>query len=168
MVPGDEYIPYRASHQGNGAQKSTRSNQRANVCIRWFPGEIETTVTLFDVHSGDKGIAKLIGMVHDLIHKKFAFAIMNYLVNFYDPSISIIWTYAYRLNVRIEDRPLASPVLAHAFMSIDEAALHPVRPDDIGTHPGEDGVEAACVEIAVSAFEEFAVVAHSGRSLVPY
>lgn len=57
-----------------------------------FPncGECAIAATLFDVHSGDEGIANVIGVMDDLIRQEPALAVMNHLVNFDDPSASII------------------------------------------------------------------------------
>lgn len=107
-----------------------------------------------------------VGMTDHLIDKKFAFTIMNHLVNFYNPSASVIKVYAHWFDVRIEDGPLPGPVVAYTFVPIDEAAFHSVRPDDVGLHSGQHGVEPAGIEIAVGALEEFAFVRHGARFCV--
>ena len=88
-------------------------------------------------------------MADELVDQKFALAIMNHLVNIYHPSASLIMIYVKRLDMRIEHGPLPRPIIAHALVSMDEAALHSVRPDHIGVHPGQHRVEAAGIEIAV-------------------
>ena len=116
---------------------------------------------LFDVHSGDKGIVNFVGMADGLVDEQRAFAVMNNLMNFHNPSASIIEIYGDRFDTGIEDGPLPGPILANAFMTIDEAAFHAVRPHHVRLHPGEDGIDIAGVEIAVGAFKEFAFRGHA-------
>jgi len=86
--------------------------------------------------------------------------IMNNLVNFNNPSSLDVAAYLQWLNVGIEHGPLPGPVVAHALMPMDEAALHPVRPNDIGVHAGENSVQPPGVEVPVGAFEECAFIGH--------
>ena len=102
-----------------------------------------------------------IGVADGLVDEQRAFAVMNNLMNFYNPSASIIDIYGDRFDMWIEDGPLPSPILANAFMTIDEAAFHAVRPHHVRLHAGQDGIDIAGVEIAIGAFEEFAFGSHA-------
>src|SRR5579862_7981844 len=156
--PGDEYSPCRSTYQERGSK---------NIMCFLVPDGIPNGIpaTLFDVHSGNEGITNFIGVADHLIDQKFAFAVMNYLVNFHDPSASVIGIYAYRFDVRIEESPLPGPVFAHALVPIDEAAFHSVRPDDIGLHSRQYRVEPAGIEITVGTTKEFTFIGHGGSPL---
>lgn len=90
-------------------------------------------------------------MMDDLIDQQVSFTVMNHLVNCDHESASWIRGYLEGLNMWIEDCPLPGPVIAHAFMSIDEAAFHSIRPDHVGLHAGKNRVEPASIEVTVSA-----------------
>src|SRR4051794_27441668 len=90
---------------------------------------VQTAARLFDVHSGDEGIVNAKRVMNHLIHQQFATTIMNYLMNFYDPSALLVPVYLHWFDLRIEQGPLPRPVVAYALVSPDEAAFHSVWPD---------------------------------------
>lgn len=107
----------------------------------------------------------LVGMVDNLIDQKFAFAIMHHLVHFHNPSASLIGAYLHRLHVWIKQCPLARPVVAHALMPVDEAALHSVRPDHVRTHARQNCIDPAGIEIEVCSLKQLAFVTHSSTRI---
>ena len=77
--------------------------------------------------------------------------IVHDLVNAYSDASGFVWGKAHRVYVRIDHAPLAGPVGTYAIMAMDDAALHAIGPDHVGTHRGQGAVEVPCVEGGVSA-----------------
>src|SRR5215472_9119751 len=106
-------------------------------------------------------------MVNDLVHKQFAIATPHHLVDLHHPSASFVVSYVHRLDMRIKNIPLPCPVVPHTFVSIDEPAVHPVRPDHVGGHAGEDVLQPPAIEVAIRPLEDFTLCAHP-CSLFPW
>lgn len=97
-------------------------------------------------------------MLYGAIEEEVSASIAHYLSNVhYGLSVSDICE-SYRLDVGIEDLPLAQPVVPDLGMSVNAAAFHSVGPVNVGMHQGQDGVDVAGVEGSISSLDEFPVV----------
>src|SRR5579863_1030334 len=104
---------------------------------------------LLDVHAFDEAIPDSISVMDQGVDEQISFKIADRLVNLDDESASGIWFNMERLYMRIDRRPLASPVIAHRIYPIDVPTFHAVRPFDIRMHAREYSVHMACVEVLV-------------------
>ena len=64
----------------------------------------------------------------------------------------------HRLYVWIDDGPLAGPVLAHGFATMDVATIHAVGPDHIISERGQYAVYVPGVEAIVDAYQDSSAV----------
>ena len=63
-----------------------------------------------------------------------------------------------RLDVPVDHGELARPVLAHGVAAVDAAALHPVRPVDVGRQALEHGLDVARVERGVELSQHAVII----------
>jgi hypothetical protein len=65
------------------------------------------------------------------------------------------------LDVRIDDGPLACPIVAYSIPSVDVAAFHPICPDDVLVQGRKHAIHVASVKPVVHVFKEFHLLGHS-------
>ncbi|MBB6221468.1 hypothetical protein GGE66_002441 [Rhizobium leguminosarum] len=63
-----------------------------------------------------------------------------------------------RLDMRADDSPLTSPVIAHGLTTMDMAALHAVGPGDIIRKDGKDRVNVSGVEAGINALDHLNII----------
>ena len=122
----------------------------------------------FNIHSFDQSIAQTIDVVHLLVHNQLTLAVMDDLVHLYRKSAIVELVNLNGLDMRVEHRPLPSPVIAHAFMSMDEAAFPTVRPLNIRRHEGQYRIEVSCVKAGVCGLQDFVFLVHWFSGLKGY
>src|SRR6266567_3448350 len=101
--------------------------------------------------------------MHDRIEQQVAVMVVDDLVDLDYPSAGLVLCDADRLYFGVENRPLARPVVTNSFHAIDEATLHPVRPNDIRMHAGQHVVQSTRVEFAIGGVKQFARGRHLFR-----
>ena len=117
---------------------------------------------LLDLHAFDETIAERVRMMDDGIREKVARAIVHHLMDFNNGAVWLAGLDPHRIDVGIEDGPLAGQVGADFIVSVDTAAFHAVGPIDVGLHAGQHGVDAARIEITVGTGKQVALIAFYG------
>jgi hypothetical protein len=92
--------------------------------------------------------------------ERFAFEIADGLPDFCDDRAIRSSMKAHRFDVRTDHGPLARPVLAYCFASMNVATIHTVGPGDIIGEHGQHAVNVPCVKAIVDALEEFDITIH--------
>jgi len=90
-----------------------------------------------------------INVLDHLIENHVAGQIANGLMDLDDDSAVRAGGEADRLDVRVDDCPLAGPVVADFRVAMESAAFHSVRPIHILVHGFENCVDVAGVEVIV-------------------
>src|SRR5215470_1746467 len=97
-------------------------------------------------------------MLDHLIDKAIPFEVVHDLVDFDSHLPFGAFRKRYRLDVRINRCPLARPVTADSFASVDVPSLHAVCPNDILMQGREHRLDVASVEEIVESLKEFHVI----------
>ena len=116
------------------------------------------TRALFNVHSLNEAILNPIGVVNDRVDENFALEIACDLMDFNDEAAGFIPRNGQRLHMRINDRPLASPICTHRVAPMDVSALHSVGPCNVRMHSRQDFIDKALIEVAIGSGQQFALV----------
>ncbi len=102
-----------------------------------------------NVHSVNKPVFEGVDMFHNVIHKDGAGQIANDLMDAHRRRAPLVFLYMNRLNTGVQSAKLPRPVAADLIASKHAAAFDAVWPVDIGTHQGENGINASPVESGV-------------------
>jgi hypothetical protein len=103
-----------------------------------------------NLHSINESVPEEIDMSNKLVHQYRASQIADDLVDAHYGAAAFVLIDLNRLNVRIKDGPLTSPVAADLIVSKHATAFHAVWPVHIGTHEGENGLYIPPIECRVS------------------
>src|SRR4051794_17091723 len=99
-------------------------------------------------------------MAHGPIRQHLAGEVVHSLVHCNDNLALRIRSKAHRLDMWIDQGPLARPVGADAIVPVDVAAVHPVRPDNVLVQDGENRFQVTGIETIIEMFETFRRVGH--------
>jgi len=99
-----------------------------------------------DVHALNQTVFECVDMLDHSVQKRLAGQIAHNLMNADDNAAGRVCLESLRFDVRIKHAPLSRPVLSHAFVTMDRAAFHSIRPNDIRLHRGQRAIQIARVE----------------------
>jgi hypothetical protein len=114
-----------------------------------------------DIEACDQPVLDPKNVTDHLIRQYVALKVAHDLVNFDDDFSVGAGGEGDGRDVRIDHRPLARPIAAHAFPSTNVAAFHPICPHDVLVHGCEHSLHVSGVEPVINEFEKFHLVEHS-------
>src|ERR1019366_6813100 len=80
-------------------------------------------VFMRNIHALDQTVADATDMIDDCVENLVAFEVLHHLVNGNDPTITFIQFDSLRFNVRIENRPLFSPISPDRIATMNVSTL---------------------------------------------
>jgi hypothetical protein len=113
-----------------------------------------------NLHAADEAILYQVHVLHPLIDEEFAAEIANDLMDVNGGAAIGFGGEIGGFDVRVEDRPLASPVVANLCVTAGATVFHQVGPVYVAMHEVEHGVDVACVEVLIRGGEKFSVSLH--------
>src|SRR5687767_13274978 len=96
-------------------------------------------------------------MLDHLICYNISSQIANDGMNISDNSPLLIGCEALRFDVRINQTPLASPVVTHSAMPLNTPAFHTIGPIYIRTHSSQNRINITGIECLVDLCEKFLI-----------
>ena len=90
-------------------------------------------------------------MVDYLIGLDFAVQITHHLVNL-NRDFDGIALKPYWVDSRIDQLPLAGPIIPYAVSAIHVSAFHPIGPNDVLMHPGQRAFDISRIERIIKRF----------------
>ena len=114
-----------------------------------------------DIEALDQPVLDPKNVTDHLIRQYVALKVAHDLVNFNDDFPVWAGGKGDGRDVRIDHRPLARPIPAHAIPSTNVAAFHSICPHDVLVHGCEHGLHVAGVEPVINEFEKFHFVGHA-------
>jgi hypothetical protein len=107
-----------------------------------------------DFHTADEAILYKVDVLHHLIDEKFPVEIVHDLMDVNGGAAIRFRGEVGRFDVRVEDCPLAGPVVANLGVAVGATVFHEVGPVYVAVHEVEYAVDVACVEVLVCGGEE--------------
>ena len=93
-------------------------------------------------------------MTDHLVYEDVSSNIPHYLVNMNNNPAALIVFETHRLYTRVDDFPLASPILAHVGLPEDAPAFHAVGPVHVALHRCQNGIHISDIECLVGSFQD--------------
>src|SRR5579884_1523416 len=121
----------------------------------------------FDIHAPNEAAFNVIDVLHHSVGEDVALQVANELADIDNGVAGRKILDAQRLNVGIDDFPLALPVLADGRTPEHASAVHSVRPVHVGVHERENSIDIARVEGRVRRREQFRAGPHPGHPAAP-
>jgi hypothetical protein len=103
---------------------ATMGHPATDSRLRYCRGPV---ADLLNLHALDKTIAERVHMMDDGISEEVACGIAHHLMNFNQGAVGLAGLDLQRIDMGIEDGPLADPVGADFLVSVDTAAFDAVR-----------------------------------------
>jgi hypothetical protein len=107
-----------------------------------------------DLHTPDEAVLDQVDVLYGFVSQDFAIQVTNDLVNVHHDSPGLVGLEAKWLYMRVDQQPLAGPVIADTAVAMDPAALHAVGPIDVWVHGRQSRFDVAGVERRVGCLQK--------------
>ena len=117
-------------------------------------------VVVADFHAADEAILHEIDVLHHLVGEEVASEIVNDLMDVNCGAAVGFGREICGFDMRVEDGPLTSPVIADLCVTMCPTVFHQVGPVYVVVHEVEYAFDVASIEVFVGGGEEFAISLH--------